>query len=34
VALTAAFLGDFNGSNDPLFEYDRQIVSLALEGRY
>ncbi len=34
VALTAAFLGDFNGSNDPNFEYDRQIVSLGLEGRY
>jgi len=34
VALTAAFLGDFNDSNNPTFEYNRQIVSLGLEGRY
>jgi Tfp pilus assembly protein PilF len=34
VALTAAFLGDFNDSNDPPFEYNRQIVSIGLEGRY
>jgi Tfp pilus assembly protein PilF len=34
VALTAAFLADFNDSNDPPFEYDRQIVSLGIEGRY
>lgn len=33
VALTFAYLGDFNGSNNPAFAYDRNIVSLALEGR-
>jgi tetratricopeptide (TPR) repeat protein len=33
VALTMAYLADFNGSNDPRFDYDRHIVSLALEGR-
>jgi hypothetical protein len=32
--VTAAFLGDFNNSNDARFEYDRQIVSLSLGVRY
>ncbi|HXQ21260.1 MAG TPA: tetratricopeptide repeat protein [Candidatus Acidoferrales bacterium] len=32
--VTAAFLGDFNNSNDPRFKYDRQIVSLTLGVRY
>jgi tetratricopeptide (TPR) repeat protein len=32
--VTAAFLGDFNNSNDSRFEYDRQIVSLSLGVRY
>lgn len=34
VSLTAAYLGDFNNSNDTLFAYTRNIGSLTLEVRF
>ena len=34
LAITAAFLGDINNSNDRRFEYERYIGSLGLELRY
>ena len=29
-----AYLGNFNESNDPVFEYNRNVVSVGLEARY
>jgi len=34
LSLVAAYLGDFNNSNDSRFEYDRHIGSLTLEARF
>jgi hypothetical protein len=33
-AITAAYLGTFNNSSKPVFDYDRHIVSLALQMRF
>jgi Tfp pilus assembly protein PilF len=34
LSVTAAYLGNFNNSDDPLFEYDRNIASLTLDVTY
>ncbi len=34
LTLTGAYLGTFNKSNDPHFDYDRQVASIVLEVRF
>ena len=34
LSVTGAFLGDFNHSNNPLYNYTREIGSIALEVRF
>lgn len=34
LAVVLAYLGDFNDSNDPPFNYNRSIVTLGVEARY
>ena len=34
LTLSGAFFGDFNNSNNPSYNYDRQVASIALEVRY
>jgi hypothetical protein len=32
--LLAGYYGTFNGSNDPIFDYDRQIASVAMQANF